>query len=193
MRADFKEFGTVNSSHINDKNNGTGFVSFSNHAEAQAAIDGLHMKKRLGEQVMIVAPHVYKKENELTGSGGNSQIAKNLNDIYKSNIFVKFIPMGVTKEDFVAKFSDAGKIASSKLEEHRQTVNGESFSNYQKGYVLYENVQDAQKAIQIFHNSNTFGFKRPIEVDFWKSKDDMKKQNDEKSINDILQLINIQK
>lgn len=77
------------------------------------------MKKRLGDQVMLVAPHVYKKENELTGTGGNSQIAKNLNDIYKSNIFVKFIPMDVTKEDFVAKFSDAGKIASSKLEEHR--------------------------------------------------------------------------
>lgn len=105
------------------------------------------MKKQLGDTVMIVTPHVYKKENELSGTGGNSQIAKNLNDIYKSNIFVKFIPNDVTKEDFSSKFSDAGKIASVKLEEHRMTVNGESFSNYQKGYVLYENVQDAQKAI----------------------------------------------
>jgi polyadenylate-binding protein len=178
---------------MNDKNNGTGFVSFSNHEEAQKAIDGLHLKKNLGDQSLIVAPHVYKKENELSGSGGNSQIAKNLNDVFKSNIFVKFIPNNVTKEEFTTKFSKAGKIASAKLEEHRQTVNGESFSNYQKGYVLYENVQDAQKAIQFFHNSNEFGYKRPIEVDFWKSKDDMKKQNDERSINDILQLINIQK
>jgi len=32
--------------------------------------------------------------------------------------------MDVTKEDFIAKFSDAGKIASVKLEEHRMTVNG---------------------------------------------------------------------
>jgi len=146
---------------------------------------------------MLVAPHVYKKENELTGAGGSSQIAKNLNNVYKSNIFVKFVPTGVTKEEFVAKFSkacrDGSKIASSKLEDHVMNVNGESFSNYQKGFILYENVQDAQRAIQLFHNSNEFGFKRPIEVDFWRSKDDMKKQNDEKSINDILQLINIQR
>jgi hypothetical protein len=74
------------------------------------------------------------------------------------------------------------------------TVNGESFSNYQKGYVLFENVQDAQKAIQKFHNSNVFGFaQRPLEVDFWKSKADIQKSADEKSINDIIQLINIQK
>lgn len=130
MKGVFSEFGTVNSCQINEKNNGTGFVSFSNHEEAQKAIDGLHLKKNLGEQSLIVAPHVYKKENELTGSGGNSQIAKNLNDVFKSNIFVKFIPMDVTKEEFTAVFSDAGKIASSKLEEHRLNVNGESFANY---------------------------------------------------------------
>lgn len=107
------------------------------------------MKHKIGEQVILVAPHVYRKENDLHGSGGNTQIAKNLNEVYKSNIFVKFIPNEVTKEEFAAKFSDGGKIpiASVKLEEHRMTVNGESFSNYQKGYVLFENVQDAQKAI----------------------------------------------
>jgi len=63
-----------------------------------------------------------------------------LSETYKSNIFVKFVPKNVTKEEFSAKFSDAGKIASVKLEEHKMTVNGESFSNYQKGYVLFEEV-----------------------------------------------------
>jgi len=47
-------------------------VSFSSHAEASAAIEGLHMKQKVGDSVMIVAPHVYKKENELKGAGGSS-------------------------------------------------------------------------------------------------------------------------
>lgn len=195
LKAIFVEFGAVSSCEINNKKNGTGFVSFSNHVDAKKALDALHMQRKIDDQVMIVSPHVYRKENELQGTGGNSQIAKNLNEVYKSNIFVKFIPKSVSKEDFQARFSDAGKIASVKLEEHKITaVNGESFSNYMKGYVLYEDVSSAQKAIQKFHNSNTFGFgQRPLEVDFWKSKADIQKSNDEKSIQDIIQLINIQK
>lgn len=194
LKAIFAEFGAISSCEINAKNNGTGFVSFSNHADAQKALEALHMQRKINDQVMIVSPHVYRKENELAGTGGNSQIAKNLNEVYKSNIFVKFIPKSVSKEEFQARFSDAGKIASVKLEEHKMTVNGETFSNYQKGYVLFEDVQAAQKCIQKFHNSNTFGFgQRPLEVDFWKSKADIQKSNDEKSIQDIIQLINIQK
>jgi len=154
----FAEFGTISSCEINSKNNGTGFVSFSAHGDAQKALETLHMQRKISDQVMIVSPHVYRKENELQGTGGNSQIAKNLNEVYKSNIFVKFIPKHVTKEIFQAKFTEAGKIASVKLEEHKMTINGESFSNYQKGYVLFEDVSAAQKAIQKFHNSNVFGF-----------------------------------
>lgn len=72
LRAVFQTYGTIASCEINPKNNHTGFVSFSSHAEASAAIEGLHMKQKVGDSVMIVAPHVYKKENELKGAGGSS-------------------------------------------------------------------------------------------------------------------------
>jgi hypothetical protein len=49
----------------------------------------------------------------------------------------------VTEEELKTKFSQVGEIASIKLKEHVQQVNGESFSNYQIGYVLYNDVQSA--------------------------------------------------
>jgi len=89
---------------------------------------------------LIVSPHVYKKENELQPKGSDNAISRNLSDLYKSNIFVKFIPKSVTKEQFQDKFAEAGTIASVKLEQHQITVNGETFYNYLKGYVLFEDV-----------------------------------------------------
>lgn len=72
LKAIFAEFGTVSSCVINPKNNGTWFVSFSNHGDAQKALETLHMQRKIQDQVMIVSPHVYRKENELKGTGGNS-------------------------------------------------------------------------------------------------------------------------
>ena len=126
---------------MNSKQNGTGFVSFKTHDQAKAAIDGVNMKKKVGDQAILVAPHIYRKENDLRPSGGGSNpIVQNLKDSYKSNIFVKFIPKEVTQEQFIAEFSKAGKIASVKLRDQVQNINGETFSNYKIGYVLYENV-----------------------------------------------------
>ena len=142
LRDIFKEFGDITSCTMNSKDNGTGFVSYKTHEQAKAAIDGVNMKKKVGDQAILVAPHIYRKENELkpSGHGATNPIVQNLKDSYKSNIFVKFIPKDVTQEQFIAEFSKAGKIASIKLRDQVQSINGETFSNYKIGYVLYENV-----------------------------------------------------
>ena len=73
--------------------------------------------------------------------------------------------------------SKAGKIISIRLNEHTMTnrKTGEVYSNFQNGYVCYEDVKQAQKCIQMFDESNCFGFgKKPIKIDFWQSKFDLK-------------------
>ena len=80
---------------------------------------------------------------------------------YDSNIFVKSIPLEITEQEFREKFSQAGNIVSITL---KQTP-----GKYTKaGYVLYESVAEAQKAIQKFHDTQ-FGSKIS-QVDFWMSK-----------------------
>ena len=99
------------------------------------------MKRTIDDKVIIVQQHVYKKESEIKGS--SNQIAENMSNIYKSNIFVKYVPKDITLDQFKEKMAEAGTILSIKLEDHNIYVNSEKISNYQKGYVLYEDVKQA--------------------------------------------------
>jgi hypothetical protein len=57
--------------------------------------------------------------------------------------------------------------------------------------VLYDEVKNAQKCIRMFDNSRPFGLNhKALKVDFWQAKEDLKKEKDEKSQNQIKQLIN---
>ena len=112
---------------------------------------------------------------------------------YESNIFVNFVPKDVTEEQFRSKFEKAGKILSFKLLDLVQTnkATGESYVNFKKGYVCYEDVKQAQKCIQEFDNTNPFGYRnKPLKVDFWQSKYDIEKQQEEKSNNQVKSMIN---
>lgn len=65
--------------------------------------------------------------------------------MFKSNIYVKFIPKGVTQQEVEEKFSQAcnegSNILSIKLKDYEVNYNGEKFTSYQIGYVLYEDVK----------------------------------------------------
>jgi RNA recognition motif-containing protein len=116
-----------------------------------------------------------------------------MSNVYKSNIFVKYVPKATTEDQFKDIFGKCGTILSAKLEDHFIYVGNEKISNYKKGYVLYEDVKQAQKSIQMYHETNILGFGRPVEVDFWRSKTDIKQQNDTMAQQNILQLINLQR
>lgn len=174
LRKIFAQYGEIDSATINIKKNGTGFVSFKSHEHAKTALDATHMKTKVKDQAILVSQHIQRKENDLAPTGSNP-IIKNQKDTFKSNIFVKFIPKEVTEEQLKSVFSEAGKIASVKLKDHLQKINGETFSNYKNGYVLYEDVQSAQRCIKLFDESNCFGYaQKPLKVDFWQSKVDLK-------------------
>ncbi len=66
----------------------------------------------------------------------------------------------------------------------------DNFHNFNKGYVCFEDVSQAQKCIQNFHNERPFGFNhKSLQVDFWQSRDDISQQKDEKSNQKVLNLI----
>ena len=103
---------------------------------------------------------------------------------------MRFIPKEVSEEELKKKFAEAGEVLSVKLKEHVQKVNGESFSNYNNGFVLYQDVQSAQRCIKMFDGSNCFGFtNKALSVDFWQSKVDLQQQNEEKNAAGLKQLI----
>ena len=70
--------------------------------------------------------------------------------MFKSNLYVKFIPLNATKEEVWNVFKQAGPIKSIKLKNYEINEYGLKTPKYQIGYVLYESVKQAQKAIQQF-------------------------------------------
>lgn len=167
----FKPYGQIVSAEMNAKENGTGFVCFGNHTDAAKALDAVNLKIKIGDQALFVSPHIYRKQKV---SAMPNPVAQSMREQFRSNLFVKFIPKSVSKDELQKEFEKAGEIASIKLKDHEQKINGETFVNYQIGYVLFTDIEGAQKCIRLYDQSTIFGSK-PMKVDFWQSKDDLKK------------------
>ena len=188
LNAIFKEFGEITSCKVKGNNSDVGFVMYKTHDQAQAAIDALNSKKEVEGKTLFVSKFISKGEN----MEGKSEppITHAMKETFKSNIYIRYIPKEVTEEEFRDKMSKVGKITSLRLRDNEQTVNGVTFVNYKVGYVCYDDVRQAQKCIQQFDNSNVFGFgQKPLKVDFWQSKFDLKHENEEKNINQVKKFI----
>lgn len=116
LRAIFAEFGEIKSCEVSTKNSTQGFINFATHESATKAIAEISMKKTIEDKTVLVQQHVYKKESEIKGS--SNQIAENMSNVYKSNIFVKYVPKATTLETFKDIFGKCGTILSAKLEDH---------------------------------------------------------------------------
>lgn len=154
--------------------NGQGYVNFKDHEAAKKALEATNMKTQIDGQSIFVSSHIYRKESEIQKS---SLIEQNQKQMFKSNLYVKFIPLGVSKEEVEKVFNKAGsmnlKIISIKLKNYEVNESGSMKPRYQIGYVLYESVKEAQKAIQFFDEARgLFADQiKPLKVDFWQAKD----------------------
>ena len=112
--------------------------------------------------------------------------------MFKSNLYVKFIPLDTTEEQVKQVFKQAGDIISIKLKNYEVNEFGLMTPKYQIGYVLYENVKQAQKAIQLFDEvRGLFADQmKPLKVDFWQAKDERQDAVRDKHVNYVTQLIN---
>lgn len=194
LRDLFSQYGEIASVEMGSKP-GHGFISFKNHEHAQAAREAVNMKLKLDDKTILCFPHIYKKESDLQPKGSNSNpIVQNQKEMFKSNIYVRFIPKHVTKEELEAEFSRAGTICSTRMKPFEMTnqIDGTKFTSYQIAYVLYQDVKDAQKCIRLFDASRPFGMNnKALKVDFWQAKEDLKNERDEKSQNYIRQILNL--
>lgn len=112
-----------------------------------------------------------------------------MKETFKSNIFIRNIPKQVEEDEFRNELSKAGKIISLKLKD-RVTPGDSTEVSSKIGYVCYEEVKQAQKCIQMFDQTNPFGFGfRPLKVEFWQSKFDLIHENEEKNINQVKKFI----
>jgi len=122
----------------------------------------------------------------------SSQIEQNQKEMFKSNLYVKFIPLDTTEDQVKQVFKQAGDIISIKLKNYEVNEFGLLTPKYQIGYVLYENVKQAQKAIQLFDEvRGLFADQmKPLKVDFWQAKDERQDAVRDKHVNYVTQLIN---
>jgi polyadenylate-binding protein len=184
----FKEFGEITSVMVKEGTD-SGFVMFKEHEQAQKAIEELNQKKEINGKVIFVMKHISRTENQSLGQNV-PPIAQAMKETFKSNIYVRFIPKDVTDKEVEEKMAKVGKILSLKVRDNEQIINGEKFVTYRIGYVCYEDVREAQKCIQVYDQSNVFGYgHKPLRVDFWQSKFDLRHENEEKNINQVKKFI----
>lgn len=121
LRDIFAKYGDIASLEMGAKP-GHGYVSFKDHADAKKALDAVNMKLKLGDMTVLVSPHIYKKESDLQPkSGVSNPIVQNQKEMFKSNIYVRFIPCDVTKDELEIEFAKAGTICSTKLKPYEIT------------------------------------------------------------------------
>ncbi len=162
-----------------------GYVNFKRAEDAEKAIADMNLKK-VGNGVLIVNAHIPKSHNQnqvgVSSAGQLDAVALNIKRGMGSNVFINFIPQGVTEEECRREFEKAGSIVSLKLTQHPA-------KSFQHAYVLYSDVQEAQKAIRTMHDSTVFGSRRPIYVDFWMSKQEMDAERKQKSEHDLNRML----
>lgn len=49
-------------------------------------------------------------------------------------------------------------------------------TSFKRATILYNKVDEAQKAIQTYNNERVFGGSKPLNVDFWVSKEEQKQE-----------------
>lgn len=145
-------------------------------------------KKQLGEDnFLIVQKHIKRQENELTKNNNHiSLIDQNKQSTFNSNVYVKFIPLETTHDEIKDTFAKCGKIISIKLGKREQVIDGNKVPQYQYAYVLFDKVEEAQKAIREFDSSPVFS-KRPLKVELWISKEEIKQQREQQEEKNIKQ------
>ena len=188
LEAVFAEFGKIESCEkkvIDDKKTDFGYVMFETHEQAKAAIEALDQKKEIKGKTLFVSKFIYSSENEQKSTQA-PPISQQLNQTFKSNIFVRNIPKTVSEKDFTESMAKAGKIISLKMKENMN----EQIVTSKIGYVCYEKVEDAQRCIRLYDQTNTFGYgSKALSVEFWQSKYDLHQENEEKNINQVKKFI----
>ncbi|MES1903148.1 MAG: Protein phosphatase PP2A regulatory subunit B [Paramarteilia canceri] len=177
----FSQYGTVTSSKlVTDQSgniNGTGFICFSTHQEAEKACTGLNNKTfeeypdNNDEEVkpFYIGRFMTKNEryqfkiNKLDGLKNKiSDMGVGKNQQNCTNLFIKKLDASVTEEALKAEFSKYGEVASVKIQTNPDGIS-KGF-----GFVSYYKPECAKEAIDKQHG--TFFYGRSLYCSFAQKK-----------------------
>ena len=132
------------------------------------------------------APPVNMMNNTPSYNNNNIPFQKVEENYENKNLYVTNIPYEATEEDFKKTFSQYGPIKSIKLEEDKEETSKDEksdknvekvkkkFINKSYGYVLFENVEDAKKALESLQGKQLIGFEsyyKRLEVQYFIPKE----------------------
>ena len=173
-----QEFGKIQNNNVSKGQYGKyAIVTFSNEQEAKNAIEKLNNKEIEGKKINVKEfqrkPN-YQQNNNYINYFYN-QFPRYEEPYENTNLYVRNIPLTAKEEDLRKVFEPFGKIKSIKLEmEKKEKVeNGETkIAELNKGfgYILYESVESAKKALESLNNTQMQGFSsfpRPLLIQFF--------------------------
>jgi polyadenylate-binding protein len=134
-----------------------GFVNFATHEEAKAATEALNEYK-LGDNTLFVGRAQTRAERAST-------LSRNVKrEPVQSNLYIKHLEEGVTKEILEKHFSKFGTITSASI---ALDANGASRGF---GFVCFQTAEAAQKAIADASTHAIPGFTKPLFVGLFEPK-----------------------
>jgi polyadenylate-binding protein len=134
-----------------------GFVNFASHEEAVKAVEEMNDFK-LGDHTLYVS----RAQTRTERSASLARTVKR--EPVQSNLYIKHLEEGVTKEQLEKHFSKFGTITSASL---AVDANGASRGF---GYVCFATAEAAQKAIADASNHAIPGFTKPLYVSLFEPK-----------------------
>ena len=174
-----EEFGKIRNNNVSMGQYGKyAIVTFSNEQEAKKAIEKLNNKEIEGKKISVKEfqrkPN-YQQHNNYVNYFNNNQFPRYEEPYENTNLYVRNIPLLAKEEDLRKVFEPFGKIKSIKLEMETKEIkeNGETKIrelNKGFGYILYENVDSAKKALESLNNTHLQGFgsfPRPLFIEFF--------------------------
>ena len=170
LRQFFESFGSIQSFSIQTSHDGTpkgvGFVNYTHHEEAGAAVDALNGATPEGivmeGKELRVVRHQKKSERDHTK---RQVIKEKQQQLQKyTNLYVKNLDDTVTSESLREAFNEYGTIMSCKVMTHPDSSVSKGF-----GFVCFEEADAAKKAMQEMNGRMLSG--KPLYVTLAQKKD----------------------
>jgi polyadenylate-binding protein len=146
LRRLFEEFGEVTSPHLEVDENGAsrGFAhcNMADHESAVRAVEGLN-GRTVDNNVLFAGRAMSRHERQQKLAEETERWRRRQYELYKGrNLYVRGFDDNMTSEDLARIFSEFGAVESTKV-----SVNDDGTSR-KFGYVCFEDVGSAQRAIQ---------------------------------------------
>ncbi|KAI8826132.1 polyadenylate-binding protein [Fimicolochytrium jonesii] len=142
----FAKFGKITSSSVarepDGKGRGFGFVNFSTHEEASAAVEEMHEKEVNGQQLYVNrAQKKFEREEELRRKFDRAREERMIK--YQGvNLYVKNLDDSIDDEGLRQLFAECGTITSTKVMRDEKTGAPRGF-----GFVCFSSPEEATKAV----------------------------------------------